>query len=158
MRNKKDPEPITLQYALITLFDDQPVIAFVFRYNAEIVELIKTFVPPHARRYWPSIRAWFVREDLWPDLRTAIAENGVVKVEIVEDAALAETVRVHHLRATIPAPAWSALFLLPTAPPEVVRAAHAALAASCSGNPSRLQLLDQARDVILGALQAPLPF
>ncbi len=95
------------------------------------VETLKSFLPPHSRAYDPSSRTWFVDETAevsfhkWLDYaRTKLG----CRVEWVAGETGEGYERPHKPHTPAKVDPFATLHLLPSAPPEVVRAAYKALA------------------------------
>ena len=90
-----------------------------FPFHKFLVESLKIDVPAHARTYDPDTRAWTVTEPYAP---IAFRLMHVIFPDVViVDAAAAD-------RAPRAGDAYRVLHLLPSAPPELVTAAHRCLA------------------------------
>jgi hypothetical protein len=116
------------------------------------VETLKSFLSPHARAYNPTKRAWFIEEDSEARMQKWLAyarTNLGVRVEWVASEAGDEPKRPTKPHAPSKVAAYAALHLLPTAPPEVVRAAYKALAVIAhpdkpAGDTATMQTINEA--------------
>ncbi len=118
------------------------------------VETLKSFLPPHSRAYNPTTRAWFIDETAEASFHKWLSYARTDLGCRVEWVAGDETSSDTHERTRKPhTPAkvdpFATLHLLPTAPPEVIRAAYKALAVKLhpdkpTGDTQAMQRLNQA--------------
>jgi hypothetical protein len=94
-----------------------------FPYDADLVESLKARVPGHARKYDPITKAWTVTAMYVPVAFWLMVET-FGDVEIVDTASAGSADRDRHAGED----PWTILHLRPTAPPELVTAAHRCLA------------------------------
>jgi hypothetical protein len=99
---------------------------------ADAIASLKRTVPPHLREYEPDTKQWFVSDlartqlDRW--LGHLFVSYGVEAEWITADDAGDTHERTRKPHTSAKADPFATLHLLPTAPPEVVRAAYRALA------------------------------
>ncbi len=130
-------------------FGDDPTISAVLR----------RVVPPSYRRYDAARDVWEIRGVYWLSLyETLCTELGAARVHEHETWAAFAGVRDGERTRfdRLPRPdAYETLFVLPSAPREVVEAAYRALAKTYhpdrGGNGARMRRLNVARAAILGA-------
>ena len=98
-------------------------VTLTFPYDAYLVDALKVAIPGHARAYDPAAKSWTITpayahvaarlmHDVFPDVETVGATNPPP---------------FDHGRPARDDP-WATLHLLPSAPPELVSAAHRCLA------------------------------
>jgi len=122
-----------------------------FPYNARLVELLKTEIPPHARSYDPAAKAWIIT-----------ASYAAITVDLL---------RRHFPDTRIEQPGtrrkpeplgfsqpFAALHLLPSAPPELIEGAYRILARihppDAGGTDKAMRALNEARDLLRERLPA----
>lgn len=88
-----------------------------FDYDPTVVEAIKFAVPYGSRRWIPDRRSWWIASAFWPRLRKTLVDCGVFAHSEFEE-----------LKVKGGGTAWSTLYLVNGAPPEVIDAAYRALA------------------------------
>jgi hypothetical protein len=94
-----------------------------FPYDAGLIDALKAGIPVHARTYDPVAKAWTVTGRYVPvafRLMAAVFPD----VDVVEQTSAGSADRDRHAGED----PWVILHLRPTAPPELVRAAHRCLA------------------------------
>ena len=118
-----------------------------FPYDVDLVESIKLQIPSYARTYDPAERTWTVTA-MYFSVAFRLMYETFGDVEIV-DAGSPD-------RAPHAGDAYRVLHLLPTAPPELVTAAHRCLAKlnhpDRGGSTMTMQRINAAVDVIREAL------
>lgn len=106
-----------------------------FSFNRRIVDDLKDYIPPWARRWDPDRRCWEVDDVWWDEAREILATHGV-DIKIDSDPFGTWTRPPRGSSTPTPPPGVTripldtdlrVLFLLPGAPPEVIRAAYRAL-------------------------------
>jgi hypothetical protein len=138
---------------------------FIFRFpfDGQVVEQLKSRIPPHARRWNPSTKEWAIdpphHETMHAMLRAHFGWFPPLPTEgpDPEVAALrAEVCRLREqLRQAEAVPeSYKMLHLQPTAPPEVISAAHKALVKlkhpDLGGNTREMQAINAAFDSLRG--------
>jgi len=97
-----------------------------FKYRAEVVQAIKDFIPAPGREYLPGERAWLISPGWVPSaldtLRWYFDEVQLIEYE-ADSYRRSEPTPIRKSD-----PDYAALFLLPGAPAELVRAAYRTLA------------------------------
>jgi hypothetical protein len=133
-------------------------IRFTFGYHKELIDDIKSGIPAYARAYRPAAKAWDVRPSHTEMMRGLIRKHLGVSLAPTEDG----HDELHELRCEVAAlraklrdavfvpEACRVLYLLPDAPPEVVRAAHRALVRlkhpDMGGSTREMQAINAAAD------------
>ncbi len=121
-------------------------VTITFPYNARLIDLLKSEVPPHARAYDPDDKAWTVR--------SAYASRAVeLLLRCFPDARIERTgSRPGPVPQPSPARPFAVLHLLPSAPPELIDAAYRTLARlshpDVGGDPEAMRALNDARDAL----------
>jgi hypothetical protein len=116
-----------------------------------IIDKLKDTIPSFARRWEPHNKAWSIRSDQflhrWLDV---CAWDGDFEVVWEKPGQYQETPRPP--KASKRAAAYVALHLLPSAPPELVKAAHKTLATlhhpDKGGDLERMKAINNAYDVL----------
>ena len=98
-------------------------VVLTFPYAAELVEALKDEIPVHARRYDPAVKAWTVSA-AYSHVAARLMFEVFPDVEIVEQPRPGSSDRGPRAGDD----PWRILHLRPTAPPELVTAAHKCLA------------------------------
>lgn len=95
--------------------------ALFFRYDAEMVEAIKTHIPSRDRKWCPELRQWWFKEEVY-DAMLTLAERHCGSVRYVQaDGDPAQALPLETVAA------YRALHLLPGAPDDIVKAVYRAL-------------------------------
>ncbi len=94
-----------------------------FPYDAGLIDALKAGIPVHARKYDPVAKSWTITP---PYASTAFRLMSAVfpDVDVVEQPSAGSAARAPHAGED----PWTILHLRPTAPPELVIAAHRCLA------------------------------
>jgi GTP cyclohydrolase II len=133
-------------------------IRFTFGYHKELIDDIKSGIPAYARAYRPAAKAWDVRPSHTEMMRSLIRKHLGVCLAPTEDG----HDELHELRCEVaalraklrdavfvPEPC-RALHVLPSAPPQVIAAAHKALVRlhhpDKGGDLLRMQRINDAAD------------
>lgn len=95
-------------------------VALAFPYSADLVAALKSGIPSYARRYDPDTHVWTVG-GAYASVAEQLMHDVFPNAEVVDDAA------PDRGRQSSDDP-WVILHLQPTAPPELVLAAHRCLA------------------------------
>jgi hypothetical protein len=97
-------------------------VKITFRYRAEVIQAIKDFIPAASREYLPSEKAWLISPG-WVHSALDTLRWYFDEVQIIEQGQPSTPTPIRKTD-----PDFAALWLLPGAPAEVVRAAYKALA------------------------------
>jgi hypothetical protein len=94
-----------------------------FPYDAALIAALKAGIPVHARTYDPVAKAWTVT-GRYVSVATRLMYEVFGHVDVVEQPSAGSAARAPHAGED----PWTILHLRPTAPPELVIAAHRCLA------------------------------
>jgi hypothetical protein len=121
-----------------------------FPYDAALIDALKAGIPVHARTYDPVAKAWMVT-GRYVSVATRLMYEVFGHVDVVEQTSAGSADRDRHAGED----PWVILHLRPTAPPELVSAAHRCLAKlnhpDTGGNCITMQSINAAVDQIRGA-------
>ena len=101
-----------------------------FPYHPDLIEAIKRAFSPVYRSYDPAAKVWTIKEP-WGDRAIALLREFYPEAVVQTFGGRQEQHRAHSRAPYARPDHYSALHLLPTAPPEVVRAAYNALVKRC---------------------------
>ncbi len=120
-----------------------------FPYDAALIDALKAGIPAHARKYDPVAKSWTVTGRYVPvalRLMSAVFPD----VDVVEQPGAGSADRAPHAGED----PWAVLHLRPTAPPELVVAAHRCLAKlnhpDRGGSTSTMQAINAAAEALRG--------
>jgi hypothetical protein len=119
----------------------------------EVIEKLKDHIPSFARRWEPHNKAWSIRSDHFLHRWLDVCAWNDADVEVVWEKERQEQRQERRPpKATQRAAAFVTLHLLPSAPPELVKAAHKTLALihhpDKGGNLERMKAINNAFDVL----------
>jgi len=118
-----------------------------FPYDADLVESLKAEIPSHARTYDPIVKAWTVSA-AYSDVAARLMLETFPDVDLVNQSRTAPPAD----RAPRAGDPYVVLHLLPSAPPELVSAAHKCLARlhhpDKGGSTATMQAINAAVDAI----------
>ncbi len=122
-----------------------------FRYDAEFVNDLKATIPPPYRRWNPDEKAWVVMSAYLAELRELCEGYGRIVWETAPPPGGNGNGQATGAKSSDPrAEAFATLYLLPSAPIEVVKAAYRALALihhpDKGGNPDTMKAINLAHD------------
>ncbi len=122
-------------------------VTLTFPYDAYLVDALKVAIPGHARAYDPAAKSWTVAP-AYAGIATRLMYQTFSDVEVIDAAAGPTFDRGGDPREA----ALVVLHLLPSAPPELVTAAHKCLARlhhpDHGGSTATMQLINAAADRI----------
>ena len=121
-------------------------VALRFPYNARLIELLKSEIPPYARSYDPDDKAW-----------TVAAPYAALAVDLLRHRFPDARVERPSMTSESPRP-YAVLHLLPGAPPELIEGAYRILARihppDAGGTDKAMRALNEARDLLRERLPA----
>jgi hypothetical protein len=121
--------------------------ALAFDYSPAMVQALKDNIPSRQRKWMPERKEWWFKPGMLAGVR-ALAERHCGRVQYVTEGDAGEDVLVPAQDAT----AYRTLHLLPSAPPELVRAAYKVLAKRChpdaGGSTQAMQRINAAYAVL----------
>ena len=127
-------------------------VTLTFPFDARLVDALKAEIPGHARTYDPVAKSWTVAPT-YAGVATRLMYQAFTDVEMIDAHA-----GPRFDRGPGPSPpgdAWAVLHLRPTAPPELVSAAHRVLARlhhpDVGGTTEAMQAINAAADQIRSA-------
>jgi len=120
-------------------------VSLTFPFDRWLVDALKATVPGYARRYDPTAKSWTITP-AYAQVAARLMHDAFPDVETVDAATPPPFDRGRPARDD----PWATLHLLPSAPPELITAAHRCLAKlhhpDAGGSTATMQLINAAAD------------